>query len=255
MDIRHIPSYHDVGWRWCAYAASAILLVAMMLAFRIPIELKRDVDCEVLSSSMLRVRTEGGRVGHVYVQPGQVVKQGDRLFTWVADARDSSSAAPNGGGMIAPQGGTVAFVNVWKGRALEKGDVAVVLDAASSEPLRVVLRIPSEQRGFVHPGQSLAIKLDAFPYARFGARPARIDDISQATIGDAGAVGSFEATEILKDAAGDYLAWATLDERTFQYGTRKLQVLPGMRGRAAIVVERLTLVEWVFAPLFRIVHG
>ncbi|QNK00358.1 HlyD family efflux transporter periplasmic adaptor subunit [Dyella telluris] len=255
MDIRHIPSYHDVGWRWVAYAASAILLVAMALAFRIPVELKRDVDCEVLSSLTLRVRTDGGRVGHVYVQPGQFVRQGERLFTWMADALDPSDAAPGRDGVIAPQDGTVAFVNVWKGRSLEKGDVAVVLEAVSTEPLRIVLRIPSEQRGFVQSGQSLAIKLDAFPYARFGARPARIDAISQATIGDAGAAGSFGTVEILKDAAGDYLAWATLGERTFQYGTQKLQVLPGMRGKAAIVVERLTLVEWVFAPLFRIVRG
>ena len=43
--------------------------------------------------------------------------------------------------------------------------------------------------------------------------------------------------------------------RTFDFDGRHFAILPGMRATASIVVERRTIAEWVFAPLFRMWRG
>ena len=53
----------------------------------------------------------------------------------------------------------------------------------------------------------------------------------------------------------DYRAVATLQGDTFDIGGQSYRILPGMRGRASIVVERRTIAEWILAPLFRMVRG
>jgi membrane fusion protein len=54
---------------------------------------------------------------------------------------------------------------------------------------------------------------------------------------------------------GDFMAWATLRGRTFDYGNQHFDILPGMRATASIVVERRTIAEWVLEPLFRTIRG
>lgn len=237
-----------------AYVSSLVVLFAVILSFSQTIELKRDVSCEVVSASALRIFTPGGRVSGVLVRPGQVVKRGAPLVTFERGSPETAgpSATAN---VVAPVDGTVLFVNARNGQPMERGDVAVTMEASSVTPLRVALRIPSEQRGFVQEKQSVRIKLDAFPFMRFGTHEAEIESISLETIGEAGALGTLKDITVFKDGAGDYLAWATLGRSSFRHGGQELRILPGMRGKAAIVVERLTLAEWVFAPLFRTARG
>lgn len=255
MEVRHLPRFHDIGWRWIAYVASGIVMAGLVLACLVEIEIKRDVACEVVSPSSLRVHTDGGQVLGVYVQPGQRVKQGEPLLALRGEAVDPFEDAHVDARVLAPENGTVSFVNVRQGQRLLADDVAVVLDTAPPNAWQVALRIPSEQSGFVHSGQTINIKLDAFPYMRFGMRRARIDSVSQTTIGDAGAVRLLAGSGTFGNAANDYLAWATLDGQTFHHGDQEFRVLPGMRGTASIVVGRQTLAAWVCAPFFHRVRG
>lgn len=251
----YLPRFGDVAWRWVAYASSTIVIATVAFAFRTPIELKRDVICEVVSPSVLPVPVQGGRVSNLYVHAGQQIKQGQVLLTLLPVAGDTFATTGDVDSVVAPQDGIVALVKAGVGRRLERGDVAVVLDAHPQGPLQIVLRIPSGQRGFVAPGQRVGIKLDAFPYARFGMRTATIASISEVTTGDVDAGGSLHDLGAAKEVGPDYLAWASLGARTFRYGDQEFHIYPGMRGRASIVVERLTLAEWLFAPLLRAARG
>jgi membrane fusion protein len=151
----------------------------------------------------------------------------------------------------APRAGTVTFSSLVPGRMLDATDVALVIGTEPQRPLIAALRIPSRQRGFVAQGQIIRIKLDAFPYVRFGTYEAHIDSISGTTVGASVALGASSgmATE------GDYMAWATLQGNTFNFGGQQFRILSGMRGTASIVVERRSIAEWVLAPLFRMLRG
>jgi multidrug efflux pump subunit AcrA (membrane-fusion protein) len=263
LQLKNLPQFRDIGWRWIAYATSLALIVAIGFACVHEVELKQDVSCEVVSWSEIRIEGVSGRVSAVYTHSSDRVKRGAPLFQLTpnlalsSDVRASGSSAASrladsGVTIYAPQAGVVTFSGLLPGRMLDKNEVAQIIDIDPGQPLTVALRIPSRQRGFVKPGQIIHIKLDAFPYARFGTYEARIDSISGATLrapdGAPTPVGG-------AGSDNDYRALATLRGDTFNVDGQSFPILPGMRGRASIVVERRTIAEWILAPLFRMMRG
>jgi membrane fusion protein len=157
----------------------------------------------------------------------------------------------------APKAGTVTFSRLVQGSTLQPADIAMVIVTDVAQPLRAELRIPSRRRGFVREGQTVRLKFDAFPYARFGSYEARIDSISRTTVSQA---TPSPGPDAMKDGApaesgAEYIAWVTLRGHTFNYGREHFDILPGMQATASIVIERRTIAEWVLEPLFKIVRG
>ena len=143
-----------------------------------------------------------------------------------------------------------------QGSRLQPDDIAMVLVTDTSQPLRAALRISSRRRGFVREGQTVRLKFDAFPYAKFGSYEARIDSISRTTVSAAQPMSADVGEDGMPQSPGDdYIAWVTLRGHTFEYGKEHFDILPGMQASASIVVERRTIAEWVLEPLFKIVRG
>jgi membrane fusion protein len=157
----------------------------------------------------------------------------------------------------APKSGTVTFSRLLQGATLRPTDIAMVIVTDTSQALRAELRIPSRRRGFVREGQTVRLKFDAFPYAKFGSYEARIDAISRTTVSQAEPApgADSESGDAAADRGEQYVAWVTLRGKTFDYGEERFDILPGMQATASIVVERRTIAEWVLEPLFKIVRG
>jgi len=152
----------------------------------------------------------------------------------------------------APKAGVVSFSGLVPGRTLSADDVALVISTGGKGPLRAALRIPSRRRGFVREGQIVRLKLDAFPYAKFGSYAARIDSISRSTVQSAVSPVGASGPRVTE---GDYMAWATLSDNQFKFERQRFDILPGMTATASIVIERRTIAEWVLAPFFRMLRG
>lgn len=159
----------------------------------------------------------------------------------------------------APKAGVVSFSNVLPGRFLKDDDVAMVIATDNAGKLMAALRIPSRRRGFIRPGQIVRLKLDAFPYARFGSYEARISSISHTAVVPAGSVAAPPDPEVTRALAsgndGDYIAWAVLPGKSFSAEGQRYEILPGMRATASVVIERRTIAEWLLAPIFRMFRG
>lgn len=261
VQLQNLPQFKDIGWRWIAYATSFALIVAVVFACFHEVELKQDVSCEIVSWSQVRVQGFRGQVSAVYAHPSDRVERGAPLFQLTRDLVASSDDPQPAGPaeqpqpnltIYAPQAGVVIFSGLRVGRMLDVGEVAQIIDTDPGQPLTIALRIPSRQRGFVKPGQIIHIKLDAFPYARFGTYEARIESISDTTLG---VPDGSRAAVAGSDQGNNYRALATLRGDTFDVGRESFQMFPGMRGTASIVVERRTIAEWVLAPLFRMIRG
>ncbi|CAG4905177.1 HlyD family secretion protein [Paraburkholderia gardini] len=153
----------------------------------------------------------------------------------------------------APRAGTVSFSGLVAGRTLAASDVALVIVTGEGGALRAALRIPSRRRGFVREGQTVRLKFDAFPYAKFGSYEARIDSISRTTVRSPMSPPSGASEP--RAPEGDYMAWATLRGHTFDFERQHFEILPGMSATASIVIERRTIAEWVLAPFFRMLRG
>lgn len=403
MEPTHLPNFKDVSWRWIAYATSTVVIAATAFAFVHEIELKQDVQGEVISPSDVKIQGLSGLVSKIHVQESERVEPGTPLFTLdrnlslssdgrqrpvfdeqmrsdqirtielqygqrksglqsqleaarqMQKARQAELAAlgeqsAQNGHLVneseqklsrlesisdylpadrieqaraetrqgrvavaqsaarrqqllgelatvrstqteletqiealasqharerqdfdvrfeqqrqtltisAPKAGVVSFSNLVQGHSLEPGDVALVIGTGEAGPLRAALRIPSRRRGFVHLGQTVRLKFDAFPYERFGSHEARIDSISGTTVQSpmsSPAASDPKDKEKPPEGGDDYMAWATLSGDVFHFERQTFKILPGMRATASIAVERRTIAEWILAPLFRMVRG
>ncbi|MFV3414536.1 HlyD family secretion protein [Pseudomonas nitroreducens] len=400
IQAEKLPRFSDVPWRWIAYFTSAAVGLGISFAFIQEIELKRDVPCEIISPSEVKVKGLTGMVTAALVHAGEQVQQGQPLFQLARDFSLSSDGTPrpafdeklrddqiataqaqhegriagllarltaselNGAArerelaalgqqqararqiaadaqrtlqrvqgmatyltadrieqarlqanqsaaeiaqgdvrrqsllgeietirgtqqelkvqqreldaqlarelqdinlryeaarqnstIFAPHTGLVTFSSLVPGHTLEAEDVALVIDTEAGNPLVAALTIPSRQRGFIKPGQSVRLKLDAFPYARFGAVQARIDTISDTAMNKTEGATGPTATAGKTTEINNYMAWASLSSTTFGPVHEPLRILPGMRGTASVIIERRTIAEWVLEPLFQMIRG
>ena len=109
--------------------------------------------------------------------------------------------------------------------------------------LHAELAVPSSAIGFVRPGQTVHIAIDAFPYQRFGTISGRVRNVSLSTINMTAPDGKFAAV---------YPATVILDRTTIEaYGVRQ-PLVSGMTLTARIVTEKQSLWRWLFEPLFAV---
>jgi multidrug efflux pump subunit AcrA (membrane-fusion protein) len=218
------------------------------------------VDCEVVSLSMLPIHVGAGQIGPVYVKVGQSVSQGEALFALNENMASASSIdAPQQTSrarvVVAPKAGEIAFVNAREGQVLKDERVALVVATASSAPLRVALRVPVDARASVRDGQQVRIKLDAFAKDPTNTRIATIDSVSLVAMGDLAASQEELSRDFLKDASSDYLAWAAWPQRPAHAGAGAFRVMSGMRGKASIVVGKVSVARWLLAPVLGKANG
>lgn len=97
--------------------------------------------------------------------------------------------------------------------------------------LYAAIEIPENDAGHIERGQTVRLLLDAYPYTRFGVRPARLAWVSPAA------------------REGKLPAIAILEEAVVRVGGETKPLSAGMAGEARIQTGRRTLVAYVFEPL------
>jgi membrane fusion protein len=99
--------------------------------------------------------------------------------------------------------------------------------------------------GFMHPGDRLNLRYDAFPYQEFGQAKGTILSISH------GALTPSEVAGLTESRTDDplYQVLVNLDHQTVEVYGRPVNLLAGLKLEAGIKVDRRRLIEWIFEPL------
>ncbi len=144
--------------------------------------------------------------------------------------------------------------------------MTIVPDGA---PVLVEAMVDNRDIGFVHPGQAVAVKVEAFNFTRYGLLHGHVVDVSRDSIADdavppqpqprfaagAGAgdaeagQGSSQGTE-----ASVYLVHIALDRTTMMVDGREAAVTPGMAVTAEIRTGRRRVISYLLSPLQRYMH-
>src|SRR3546814_8545093 len=99
--------------------------------------------------------------------------------------------------------------------------------------------IANKDVGFVRAGQPVALKIEAFPFTRYGAVPGRLQQISSDAVQD-------EKRGLI------YTARVALDRATILRDGEKVPLTPGMAVTADISTGRRPLATSLLRPLARI---
>lgn len=141
---------------------------------------------------------------------------------------------------VAPVSGLVATQMVKPGQSVQLGQ-AMFSILPADEKLEAELLVPSRAIGFVEPGNLVHLRLQAFPYQKFGHQIGTVIRVSRSAL-----VTQGEGTE----SQPYYRVTVALKrQNVIAYG-RAEPLRPGMVLEADILSEQRRLIEWLFEPLF-----
>ena len=149
----------------------------------------------------------------------------------------------------APRDGVVSAVLPKAGQTVSAGQPLLSILPAGST-LQAQLLVPSRAIGFIDPGSRVVLRYEAFSYQKFGQQYGHVTDVSRS------ALTSSEITTLIGQQSQEplYRVQVTLDKQfVLAYGKQEA-VKPGMTLQADILMDRRSLLEWVFEPLYGMAH-
>ncbi|GLQ91581.1 HlyD family secretion protein [Dyella acidisoli] len=146
----------------------------------------------------------------------------------------------------APADGIVSALIVEPGQTLSAGQSLMTILPRGSA-LYAQLLVPSRAIGFIRQGDTVTLRYRAFPYQEFGQYFGRITDISRT------ALSAEQVSAVGGPTHPDepvYRVMVDLNEDSVQAYGRKEPLLPGMALDADVRIDRRTLLQWMFEPLY-----
>jgi membrane fusion protein len=141
-----------------------------------------------------------------------------------------------------PVKGQVAAINVHAGDTASAGAPLVIV-APEGSRMQAELFVPTKAAGFIVPGQSVKLMVDAFPNERFGEVDGVIETVSHAPMN----LNQQGIPIDVKEAA--YRVTVKLSsDHIMAYG-KPQPFQPGMTLKASIVTAKRTFLQWLLDPL------
>lgn len=141
----------------------------------------------------------------------------------------------------APVDGTVQQLAVHTLGGVVPAAQPIMQIVPSSGPLEVEAFIDNKDKGFVHPGQSAAVKVDAFDFTKYGTLPGQVTHISQDAIPDEKR-GLIYAIKVLPGST------------VLEVNGKPTPITAGMSVNVEIKTGERRVIEYVLSPLLRHSH-
>ncbi len=147
--------------------------------------------------------------------------------------------------LVAPQSGIVTAITADPGKLAVAGQPLFNILPLGAD-LQADVYVPSRAAGFIRTGTKALLQYQAYPYQKFGSHQGKISKISRT------AVASNELPFPAQQGELFYVATVELVKQTVTaYGVEE-RLQSGMLVDCSILLDRRTLFEWVFEPLYSI---
>ncbi len=145
----------------------------------------------------------------------------------------------------APMAGVVTNVAVNRGQSVA-ADTPLVTVLPKGSGMHVELLVPTRAIGFLKLGQEVVLRYEAFPYERFGQYHGTITEIGRSVWTSGERVGPLQAREPV------YRVDVALQSQTVSALGQELPLRPGMLVNADLLLEKRSILEWIFEPVLRL---
>lgn len=147
--------------------------------------------------------------------------------------------------VLAPQSGVVTGVNFVEGQAVDPGRTLLSI-VPSGAKYEAHLFVPSKSAAQLKKNMKVSIRLDAFPYQRFGQLSSVINSVSMTTI----LPQEMNQLGLSTEMAGGVPVYRVIADLTEMKDEVPLQNLrAGMQFEADILVESRKFYKWIFSPI------
>ena len=154
----------------------------------------------------------------------------------------------------APEAGMVGAVTAQVGQRAPTS-VALASLIPGDARLHAQLYAPSSAVGFIRPDQPVRLRYQAFPYQKFGHHGGHVVQVSRTPLQPSELAG----LPLTLPGAGSsapseplYRITVALDAQAVQAYGQAQALAPGMQLDADVLLDRRTLIEWIFEPLISV---
>lgn len=147
--------------------------------------------------------------------------------------------------ITAPIDGTVTNVGPSRGQTVA-ADTQLATLLPKDNVLHAELLVPTRAIGFVHPGQHVNLRYEAFPYERFGQYGGKVENVGKTVWTQGESVGPLSVREPV------YRIVVALDRQDIASGGETFPLRAGMVVGADLLMEKRTLLEWLFQPVLQL---
>jgi membrane fusion protein len=174
----------------------------------------------------------------------------------ISNARSELSKQQSGyeWSVLAPCDGVVSSLTIAHHQSATVG-IPLVTVVPTNSQLQAVLYAPSRSLGFLRPGQRVKLKLDAFPYQKFGVAEGSVIAIADSPVRAAEISSGTHLATNVETAEPLYTVRVALDKQYVDAYGRRERLRPGMQLDAEIQLETRRLYEWVLEPLYSLRRG
>jgi hemolysin D len=138
--------------------------------------------------------------------------------------------------LVAPVDGTVQNLEVHTVGGVVEAAKPLMTVVPAQGGLEVEVRILNKDVGFVRTGQEAAVKLEAFPFTRYGTVPGRVRSISRDAVQD-------------KELGLVYVATITLDRNYVDADGRRYTLAPGLAATVDVKTGTRRIISYLLSPL------
>ena len=155
----------------------------------------------------------------------------------------------------APQAGIVKdLATHTPGTVVSPGTVLMTL-VPNNEALQAEVWLKNEDAGFVHPGQSVKIKLSAYPFQKYGMVDGLVMQVSADATDKSNTSkqqGNVESNQQAQQSS--YRTLIELKKQELEVDNDRLHLAPGMQVAAEIKLADQTVIEYLLSPVKRAFH-
>jgi membrane fusion protein len=143
-----------------------------------------------------------------------------------------------------PINGTVHNLQVSDGDAIN-GTTPLMQIAPHGSSLKALLYVPSNHAGFIEDKQVVKLKLNAFPYQKFGMSQAKVSHVSQQIL-----LPHQVKNLPIQLNEPVFLVEAELNSQQMSAHGTELELKAGMLLQADIALSQRSLLEWLLSPIY-----
>lgn len=166
--------------------------------------------------------------------------------------------------VTAPVTGKVENMAFTEGQMFSLSDSLAQILPGKKQHYQLMLWLPNNSIPFVHAGDKVNIRYDAYPYEKFGQFSGKITSLSRVPATESEMMnykGSYPAgTQTTKEAY--YKTIVTLNDQTLSFENNTLPISNGMSAEVTLFLEKRPLYQWILSPYYDIkrslggpVHG
>jgi len=159
------------------------------------------------------------------------------------DTRLAEAEAQHAYLVVAPASGLVSAVQAAVGNPADPTQPLLSI-VPEGEDLQAVLFVPERAIGFVAPGQSVRLALDAFPSERFGAQEGTITSVAHTKLRPE------QLNAVMQPPSeASYRVIATLHAQSISAYQHRIPLQADMQLHANIIFDRRSFLQWLLDPV------